>query len=213
MTITHEDIFNAYSHIKNYIIKTDSSYSNILSEIVGCKVIVKYENKQHTGSFKVRGALNKLLSINRDNKSKGIIAMSAGNHAQGVAYSAKIMNIKSTIVMPDNTPFDKIRKTTDLGAEVIIHGHNLVESEKYVDNLVLKNGLTKIHPYNDELILSGQGTLALEFLEEHPDIDVLLIPVGGGGLIAGIAVFLKSHIASLRLHFFSDLSGKINSKL
>lgn len=191
MTITHEDIFNAYSHIKNYIIKTDSSYSNILSEIVGCKVIVKYENKQHTGSFKVRGALNKLLSINRDNKSKGIIAMSAGNHAQGVAYSAKIMNIKSTIVMPDNTPFDKIRKTTDLGAEVIIHGHNLVESEKYVDNLVLKNSLTKIHPYNDELILSGQGTLALEFLEEHPDIDVLLIPVGGGGLIAGCSIISK----------------------
>jgi threonine dehydratase len=117
--------------------------------------------------------------------------MSAGNHSQGVAYSAKILGIKSTIVMPDNTPFDKIRKTSDLEAEVIIHGETLNDAEKYVDSLVKKSNLTKIHPFNDELILAGQGTIALEFIKEHPDIDTLLVPVGGGGLIAGCSLIAK----------------------
>ena len=191
MSVSYEDVINAYGLIKKHIINTESHYSDILSEITGCRVFVKYENKQHTGSFKVRGALNKLLSLNAEDKKNGIIAMSAGNHSQGVAYSAKILGIKSTIVMPDNTPFDKIRKTSDLGAEVIIHGETLNDSEKYVDNLVKKNNFTKIHPYNDELVLSGQGTLALEFIEEQPDIDTLLIPVGGGGLIAGCSLISK----------------------
>jgi len=191
LSVSHKDIVNAHVLIKNYIINTESYYSNVLSEIAGCRVIVKYENKQHTGSFKVRGALNKLLSLNKDEKKNGIIAMSAGNHSQGVAYSAKILGIKSTIVMPDNTPFDKIRKTSDLGADVIIHGETLNDAEKYVDSLVKKNNFTKIHPFNDELILAGQGTMALEFIEDHPDIDTLLVPVGGGGLIAGCSLIAK----------------------
>ena len=191
MSVSHEDVINAYALIKKHIINTESHYSNILTEITGCKVFVKYENKQHTGSFKVRGALNKLLSLNDEDKKNGIIAMSAGNHSQGVAYSAKILGIKSTIIMPDNTPFDKIRKTSDLGAEVIIHGETLKDAEKYVDSLVKNNNFTKIHPFNDELILAGQGTIALEFIEDHPDIDTLLVPVGGGGLIAGCSLIAK----------------------
>ena len=191
MSVNYEDVINAYASIKKHIINTESHYSNILTEITGCKVFVKYENKQHTGSFKVRGALNKLLSLNDEDKKNGIIAMSAGNHSQGVAYSAKILGIKSTIVMPDNTPFDKIRKTSDLEAEVIIHGETLNDAEKYVDSLVKKSNLTKIHPFNDELILAGQGTIALEFIKEHPDIDTLLVPVGGGGLIAGCSLITK----------------------
>ena len=191
MSVSYEDVINAYALIKKHIINTESHFSNILTEITGCKVFVKYENKQHTGSFKVRGALNKLLSLNDEDKKNGIIAMSAGNHSQGVAYSAKILGIKSTIIMPDNTPFDKIRKTSDLGAEVIIHGETLKDAEKYVDSLVKNNNFTKIHPFNDELILAGQGTIALEFIEDHPDIDTLLVPVGGGGLIAGCSLIAK----------------------
>jgi len=191
LSVSYEDVINAYALIKKHIINTESHYSNILTEITGCKVFVKYENKQHTGSFKVRGALNKLLSLNDEDKKNGIIAMSAGNHSQGVAYSAKILGIKSTIIMPDNTPFDKIRKTSDLGAEVIIHGETLKDAEKYLDSLIKNNNFTKIHPFNDELILAGQGTIALEFIEDHPDIDTLLVPVGGGGLIAGCSLIAK----------------------
>ena len=191
MSVSYEDVVNAYALIQNHIINTESYYSNVLSEILGSKIIVKYENKQHTGSFKVRGALNKLLSLSKEEKQNGIIAMSAGNHSQGVAYSAKILGIKSTIVMPDNTPFDKIRKTSDLGADVIIHGETLNDAEKHVDSLVKKNNFTKIHPFNDKFIIAGQGTMALEFIEDHPDIDTLLVPVGGGGLIAGCSLIAK----------------------
>ena len=191
MSVSYEDVINAYALIQNHIINTESYYSNVLSEILGCKIIVKYENKQHTGSFKVRGALNKLLSLSKAEKQNGIIAMSAGNHSQGVAYSAKILGIKSTIVMPDNTPFDKIRKTSDLGADVIIYGETLNDAEKHVDSLVKKNNFTKIHPFNDKFIIAGQGTMALEFIEDHPDIDTLLVPVGGGGLIAGCSLIAK----------------------
>ena len=191
MSVSYEDVVNAYALIQNHIINTESYYSNVLSEMLGCQIIVKYENKQHTGSFKVRGALNKLLSLSKEEKQNGIIAMSAGNHSQGVAYSAKILGIKSTIVMPDNTPFDKIRKTSDLGADVIIHGESLNDAEKHVDSLVKKNNFTKIHPFNDKFIIAGQGTMALEFIEDHPDIDTLLVPVGGGGLIAGCSLIAK----------------------
>ena len=191
MSISHSDVTIAHGIIKSHILSTESCYSSVLSEMTGCNIVVKYENKQHTGSFKIRGALNKLLSLKADKKNKGVVAMSAGNHSQGVAYGSKILGIKSTIVMPDNTPFDKIRKTSDLGAEVIIHGKNLNESEEYVDNLVKKHAYTKIHPFNDELIIAGQGTLALEFLKDYPNIDILLIPVGGGGLIAGCSLIAK----------------------
>ena len=191
MTISHLDVIKANSVINKYIISTETSYSHSLSELTGCHTIVKYENKQHTGSFKIRGALNKMLSLNNKEKINGVVAMSAGNHSQGVAFSAKIMGIKSTIVMPDNTPFAKIRKTTDLGAEVIIHGNTLIDSEAYVDNLVETRNLTKIHPYNDPDIIAGQGTLALEMLQKHSDLDILLVPVGGGGLIAGCSIMAK----------------------
>ncbi|MAC41884.1 MAG: threonine ammonia-lyase [Pelagibacterales bacterium] len=191
MTISHLDIIKANSVINKYIINTETSYSHSLSELTDCHTIVKYENKQHTGSFKIRGALNKMLSLNSKEKDSGVVAMSAGNHSQGVAYSAKLMGIKSTIVMPDNTPFAKIRKTTDLGAEVIIHGNTLIEAEAFVDSLVETRSLTKIHPYNDAQIISGQGTLVLEMLEKHKDLDFLLVPVGGGGLIAGTSIMAK----------------------
>ena len=191
MAMSHLEIIEAYSLIKKYIINTETSHSYSLSEITDCNTIVKYENKQHTGSFKIRGALHKMLSLNDEEKNNGVVAMSAGNHSQGVAYSAKIMGINSTIVMPDNTPFAKIRKTSDLGAEVIINGQTLKDSEMFVDDLVKTRNLTKIHPYNDELIIAGQGTLVLEMLEDYSDIEVLLIPVGGGGLLAGSSLIAK----------------------
>ena len=197
MSFDHQDIINAYTSIKDYIIRTESSHSLILSELTQSHVIVKHENKQHTGSFKIRGALNKLLSLNKKERSNGVIAMSAGNHSQGVAYGSKNMGIKTTIIMPDNTPFEKIRKTADLGAEIVIHGSTLNESENFVDKLVKEKGLVKIHPYNDEQVIAGQGTVMIEMLKDNPDIEILFIPVGGGGLMAGcskIAKYLNKNI-------------------
>ncbi len=185
-------IIKAKKLINQHIISTPSGLSHSLSELTGRSVFVKYENKQHTGSFKFRGSLNKLLSLREEQRKKGVIAMSAGNHAQGISLGCKYLGIKATIVMPNNTPFEKIRKNIDLGANVIIHGNNVLESEKYVNKLVSKYGFIKIHPFNDYDVIYGQGTLMLEFLEKHPNIKKIYIPVGGGGLISGCAIVAKT---------------------
>ena len=185
-------IIKAKKLINQHIINTPSGLSHALSELTGRSIFVKYENKQHTGSFKFRGSLNKLLSLTEVQKKKGVIAMSAGNHAQGISLGCKYLGIKATIVMPNNTPFEKIRKNIDYGANVIIHGNNVLESEKYVNKLVEKYDFVKIHPFNDYDVIYGQGTLMLEFLQKHPNLKKIYIPVGGGGLISGCAIVAKN---------------------
>ena len=185
-------IIKAKKLINQHIINTPSGLSHALSELTGRSIFVKYENKQHTGSFKFRGSLNKLLSLTEVQKKKGVIAMSAGNHAQGISLGCKYLGIKATIVMPNNTPFEKIRKNIDYGANVIIHGNNVLESEKHVNKLVEKYNFVKIHPFNDYDVIYGQGTLMLEFLQKHPNLKKIYIPVGGGGLISGCAIVAKN---------------------
>ncbi len=185
-------IIKAKKLINQHIINTPSDLSHALSELTGRTIFVKYENKQHTGSFKFRGSLNKLLSLTEIQKKKGVIAMSAGNHAQGISLGCKYLGIKATIVMPNNTPFEKIRKNIDYGANVIIHGNNVLESEKHVNKLVEKYDYVKIHPFNDYDVIYGQGTLMLEFLQRHPNLKKIYIPVGGGGLISGCAIVAKN---------------------
>ena len=185
-------IIKAKKLINQHIINTPSGLSYALSELTGRSIFVKYENKQHTGSFKFRGSLNKLLSLTEVQKKKGVIAMSAGNHAQGISLGCKYLGIKATIVMPNNTPFEKIRKNIDYGANVIIHGNNVLESEKHVNKLVEKYDFVKIHPFNDYDVIYGQGTLMLEFLQKHPNLKKIYIPVGGGGLISGCAIVAKN---------------------
>ena len=184
-------IIKAKKLINQHIINTPSGLSHALSELTRRSIFVKYENKQHTGSFKFRGSLNKLLSLTEVQKKKGVIAMSAGNHAQGISLGCKYLGIKATIVMPNNTPFEKIRKNIDYGANVIIHGNNVLESEKHVNKLVEKYDFVKIHPFNDYDVIYGQGTLMLEFLQKHPNLKKVYIPVGGGGLISGCAIVAK----------------------
>ena len=185
-------IIKAKKLINQHIINTPSGLSHALSELTGRSIFVKYENKQHTGSFKFRGSLNKLLSLTEEQKKKGVIAMSAGNHAQGISLGCKYLGIKATIVMPNNTPFEKIRKNIDYGADVIINGNNVLESEKHVNKLVEKYDFVKIHPFDDYDVIYGQGTLMLEFLQKHPNLKKIYIPVGGGGLIAGCAIVAKN---------------------
>ena len=185
-------IIKAKKLINQHIINTPSGLSHALSELTRRSIFVKYENKQHTGSFKFRGSLNKLLSLTEVQKKRGVIAMSAGNHAQGISLGCKYLGIKATIVMPNNTPFEKIRKNIDYGANVIIHGNNVLESEKHVNKLVQKYDFVKIHPFNDYDVIYGQGTLMLEFLQKHPNLKKVYIPVGGGGLISGCAIVAKN---------------------
>ena len=185
-------IIKAKKLINQHIINTPSGLSHALSESTRRSIFVKYENKQHTGSFKFRGSLNKLLSLTEVQKKRGVIAMSAGNHAQGISLGCKYLGIKATIVMPNNTPFEKIRKNIDYGANVIIHGNNVLESEKHVNKLVEKYDFVKIHPFNDYDVIYGQGTLMLEFLQKHPNLKKIYIPVGGGGLISGCAIVAKN---------------------
>lgn len=192
MSITLKNIQQARHIIKDRVLNTPCSVSLALSKLTGTETILKFENKQFTGSFKDRGALVKLLSLDDKTKKQGVIAMSAGNHAQAVAYHSKSLDIPATIVMPINTPNVKVRKTQSFGAEVVLHGKDLFEAGQYTKKLMSEKNLTLIHPYNDEKIISGQGTIALEMLEDYPDLDVLVVPIGGGGLISGNAIAAKA---------------------
>ena len=187
--ITLEDIHAAAQRIHGQIERTPTRRSRVLSRLTGAEVYLKFENFQFTASFKERGALNKLSVLTPTERAAGVAAMSAGNHAQGVAYHATRLGIDSCIVMPAGTPFTKVRNTRDLGATVILEGETLADSQEYMQReLIERQGMTLVHPYDDPLVMAGQGTVALEMLEDAPDIDTLLVPVGGGGLIAGMAV-------------------------
>jgi threonine dehydratase len=172
--------------------RTPMRQSRTLSRIAGCDVWLKFENLQFTASYKERGALNKLLSLSAEQRAGGVIAMSAGNHAQGIAYHASRLGIPATIVMPRGTPFNKVQHTKDHGARVLIEGDMLTESQQFAQALCAEENLTFVHPYDDAYIIAGQGTVALEMLHKAPDLDTLILPIGGGGLISGISTAAKA---------------------
>ena len=190
--ITLSHIQQAEKALKDVVLLTPTLLSPWLSEKTGASVFLKLENLQLLSSFKVRGAYMKLSQLSADQRQKGVIAMSAGNHAQGVAYFARSMGIAATIVMPKNTPFAKVESTRSLGCNLILQGENLNESGAFAADLANREGLTLIHPYDDPAIIAGQGTVALEMLAEVPNLDVLMIPIGGGGLASGMAIAAKA---------------------
>ncbi len=191
MNLTFENILAARNNIKDAVILTPMVKATRLSLHMGIDLYLKLENLQHTSAFKARGALNKLLTLDETQCKNGVIACSAGNHAQGVAYNATRLAIPSTIVMPNNTPFNKIKRTKDFGADIIIYGDNFDASVSETLRLAKENNLTFIHPFDDEYVIAGQGTLGIEIMEQVPDLDVIVVPIGGGGLIAGIATAVK----------------------
>jgi threonine dehydratase len=191
MTVTIEDIRAAASTIGDQIERTPCVRSRTLSAITGAEIWLKFENLQYTASFKDRGALNKLAGLTREEKARGVIACSAGNHAQGVAYHAQRLGIPATIVMPAATPFTKVRHTRAFGAEVVLTGDDLSAAQAVAEEIRAREGYVFIHPYDDDLIIAGQGTVGLEMLDTVPELECLVVPIGGGGLISGIAVAAK----------------------
>ena len=186
-----EDFIKAKEKLSKVLLETHLIYSPIFSKESGNKVFIKPENLQKTGSFKIRGAYNKISNLTDAEKKRGVIASSAGNHAQGVAYGAKESGIKAVIVMPKSTPLIKVESTKQYGAEVILHGDVYDDAYKKAKELEEKEGYVFVHPFNDEDVLDGQGTIALEILEELPETNIILVPIGGGGLISGIACAAK----------------------
>lgn len=189
--LTLADIQAARERIRHVIKMTPCEYSHMLSRRYGCELYFKQENRQITGSFKPRGAFNKMLQLNDAQKQAGVVAASAGNHAQGVAYAAERLGMKATIVMPETTPLAKIRGTEELGASVVLYGGRYAESFEKACELERQHGYTYIHAFDDPQIVAGQGSVGLEILEQVPDLDVLIMPVGGGGLITGSALAIK----------------------
>lgn len=177
--------------IKDVINKTPILYSPTFSKLSNCSVYMKCENLQVTGAYKIRGALNKIRSLSDDEKSKGVVCSSAGNHAQGVAYAAELLGVKSTIVMPRTTPYLKIQSTKDFGGEVVLYGNCYDDAFLKAKSIEENNNSVFIHPFNDINVIYGQGTIALEILEEIQNVDVILCPIGGGGLISGISLAAK----------------------
>ena len=192
LPVTIDDVRRAATAIAAAIRKTPLVAAPALSDAVGCAVWLKLETQHPTGSFKERGALNKLLTLSPDERTAGVVAMSAGNHAQGVAYHARRLSIPATIVMPEGTPFTKIDRTEALGATVMLQGDNLIAARQAADALARGRGLVAVHPYDDPAVIAGQGTIALELHADNPELDVLIVPIGGGGLISGIAVAAKA---------------------
>jgi threonine dehydratase len=199
LPITVADVKAAAATIGGSVIATAFNQSRTLSEICGCNIWLKFENLQFTSSFKERGALNRLTALSADERKRGVIAMSAGNHAQGVAYHAKRLGIPATIVMPVGTPMVKVENTRHHDAEVMISGDTLEEAATFALGLGYTKGMTLIHPYDDPLVIAGQGTVAMEMLEAVPSLETLVVPIGGGGLISGMAIAAKSLKPSLHV--------------
>ena len=186
------DIKQAAQRLQGHLLNTPCVASKTLSQLTGAQIYLKFENLQYTASFKERGACNKLSQLSAEERQRGVIAMSAGNHAQGVAYHAQRLGLRAVVVMPRFTPGVKIERTRGFGAEVVVHGDTLDESRTHALMLAEREGLVFVHPYDDETIVAGQGTVGLEMLDEVPDLDTLVIAVGGGGLIAGMATAAKA---------------------
>ena len=214
MNLTFNDIKNIHKKIRHNVKWTETTFTSSISEKLGIDTFLKLENRQHTGAFKIRGSYSKLLSLSEAEKKAGVVAMSAGNHAQGLAYISNKMNIRSNIVMPEGTPFTKIRRTQNFGGNVIINGQDLNESYQHVQDLISNNGFIEVHPYNDLNVISGQGTISYEMITDCNEIDILLVPVGGGGLIAGcslVAKHMKKDIEVIGVE--SDLYPSLSNKM
>jgi threonine dehydratase len=192
LVITLEDIKEAQRTLKNVVHRTALAYSSVLSEVTGGEIYLKMENLQKTGSFKIRGAYNKIAHLSEEERKRGVVAASAGNHAQGVALAAQIFGIPATIVMPKYAPLSKITKTRNLGAQVILEGNIFDEAYEAALRIQEKTGAVFVHPFNDPHVIAGQGTIGLEIMEDLPDVEVVVVPVGGGGLISGVSVAIKS---------------------
>ena len=186
--IAPDDVARAAETIRGHVLRTPLVPAPRLSQLTGARVLVKHENMQATGAFKERGAVNRLSALAPDERRRGVVAMSAGNHAQAVAYHASRLGIPATIVMPATTPLVKVENTRAHGATVLLQGETLAEAAELAGTLVAERGLVLVHPYDDPAVMAGQGTVALEMLEDAPDLDCLVVPIGGGGLMAGIAV-------------------------
>ena len=192
MPVSLDDVRAAAQRIAGAVERTPCLHSRTLSRLTGAEVWLKFENLQFTASFKERGALNKLLSLDEAGRRRGVVAMSAGNHAQGVAHHATRLGMRAVIVMPRGTPNNKVRGTQVLGAEVVLEGDTLADAARHAHGLEAREGLTFIHPYDDAAVIAGQGTVALEMLEQAPELDALVVPIGGGGLIAGMATAARA---------------------
>ena len=199
LKITLADIEAARRTIAPHVLRTPMLPAPPLSELTGAEVYVKYENLQVTNSFKERGACVKLAALDKDERRRGVIAMSAGNHAQAVAYHAARLAIPATIVMPVTTPFVKVEATQAHGAEVVLEGETVAEAQLRAETIGRERGLTFVHPYDDPLVIAGQGTIALEMLEDAPDLDALVVPIGGGGLIAGTAIAARARKPAIEI--------------
>ncbi len=199
LPVTPADVHAAAEIIRGAVVETPCSHSRTLSNICGCDLWLKFENLQFTSSFKERGALNRLNALTAEERKRGVIAMSAGNHAQGVAYHARRLGIPATIVMPIGTPMVKVENTRHHGAEVIVTGATLEEAAAFARARGEEAGLIFVHPYDDPLIIAGQGTIGLEIMKAVPELDTLVVPIGGGGLISGIAIAARSIKPSLRI--------------
>ncbi len=197
--VTFADIEAAARTIAGHVLRTPVLAAPPLSALTGAEVFVKYENLQVTNSFKERGACVKLAALSADERRRGVIAMSAGNHAQAVAYHARRLAIPATIVMPVTTPFVKVKATEALGASIILDGETLTEAQARAEAIAAERNLVWVHPYDDPHIIAGQGTIVLEMLQEVPSLDVLIIPIGGGGLIAGCAVAARAKNPSIEI--------------
>ncbi|MDD2692392.1 MAG: threonine ammonia-lyase [Simplicispira sp.] len=190
--ISLQDIRDAAVRLQGQVLDTPCVESKTLSQIVGAQIFLKFENLQFTASFKERGACNKLALLTPEERARGVVAMSAGNHAQGVAYHAQRLGLRAVIVMPRFTPSVKVERTRGFGAEVVLHGDTLEEARAHAYALADAQGLTFVHPYDDAAVAAGQGTLALEMLRAVPDLDTLVVAIGGGGLMAGVATAAKA---------------------
>ncbi len=214
--VTFADIQSARTRLGRAIYHTPCPVSLTLSRLSGCQTFFKLENLQMTGSFKERGALNKLLQLSPAECQAGVIAASAGNHAQGVAYHATRLGMRSVIVMPKATPLIKVANTRDLGGEVILHGASYDEALAHAKQLAVEHGFTFVHAFDDDAIIAGQGTIGLELLEEETKFDAVIVPVGGGGMISGIAIAMKEQQPNLRVigvepEYFASMKAAVSA--
>ena len=189
--LTLEKFEEASEKVKEVVLPTNLIYSEYFSEQTGNKVYFKPENMQYTGAYKVRGAYYKISTLSEEEREKGLVTASAGNHAQGVAYAAKLYDVPATVVMPTTTPLIKVNRTKGYGAKVVLHGSVYDEACQYALELAKKEGATFVHPFNDEVVATGQGTIAMEIFKELPTVDIILVPIGGGGLAAGVSTLAK----------------------
>lgn len=194
-----QGVKDAKNRISEYIVRTPLLRVEALDEFLGCEVYLKPENLQKTGSFKIRGAMNSILALSDEEKQRGVVASSSGNHAQGVACASKILGINATIVMPENANPVKLNNVRDFGAEVILAGTKASQRDEKVKEIVEKTGKTEVHPYANKYVKEGQGTIALEILEDNKDIDIIVSPIGGGGLISGLSVASKGINQDMRI--------------